>query len=113
MVTCIVFRDDKADPNVFRRNSAFGCETTGTTAQKTAQRRCTMEDDMSVSYDGLWDLMKKNRLRKSDLSEAAEISRYTMSKLNQDKPVGLDVLMRICKVFHCEIGDIVRVIEEC
>ncbi len=29
---------------------------------------------------------------------------------NKTKPVSLEVLMRICQVFHCDIGDICEVI---
>ena len=67
---------------------------------------------MRISYDKLWRLMKSNRLTKRQLAAAAEISAYAMTKLNKDEPVSLDVIMRLCKVFHCDIGDIVEMIEE-
>lgn len=67
---------------------------------------------MKISYDKLWKLMRKNKLMKSDLASAAQISGYTMSKLYRDEPVSLEVIMRLCKVFHCDIGDIVEIIEE-
>ena len=67
---------------------------------------------MKIIYDKLWKLMKKNKLMKNELAAAAEISGYTMSKLYRDEPVSLEVIMRLCKVFHCDIGDIVEIIEE-
>ena len=67
---------------------------------------------MRISYDRLWKLMKKNKLMKNELAAAAEISGYTMSKLYRDEPVSLEVIMRLCKVFHCDIGDLVEIIEE-
>ena len=67
---------------------------------------------MRISYDKLWKLMKKNKLMKNELAAAAEISGYAMSKLYRDEPVSLEVIMRLCKVFHCDIGDIVEIIEE-
>ena len=67
---------------------------------------------MRLTYDKLWRLMKDNKLTKKDLAAAAEISGYAMTKLNKDEPVGLDVMMRICKVFHCDIGDVVNMIED-
>ena len=67
---------------------------------------------MRISYDKLWKLMKKNKLKKSELEAAAEITGYTMSKLYRDEPVSLEVMMRLCKVFHCDIGDVVEMIEE-
>ena len=63
---------------------------------------------MRISYDRLWKLMKKN----NELAAAAEISGYAMSKLYRDEPVSLEVIMRLCKVFHCDIRDIVEIIEE-
>ena len=67
---------------------------------------------MKISYDKLWKLMKKNKLKKSELAVAAEISGYTMSKLYRYEPVSLEVMMRLCKVFHCDIGDVMELIED-
>ena len=41
---------------------------------------------MKISYDKLWKLMKKNKMKKSELAAAAEISGYTMTKLYRDEP---------------------------
>jgi len=49
---------------------------------------------------------------KSDLSRATEISSYAMTKLNNDRPVSMEVMINLCKVFHCDIGDLMEVIEE-
>ena len=65
-----------------------------------------------VRYDKLWRLMKDNKMKKSDLSKAAEISSYAMTKLNNDRPVSMEVMINLCKVFHCDIGDLMEVIEE-
>ena len=67
---------------------------------------------MRISYDKLWYLMKKNKMKKSELAAAAEISGYTMTKMNKDEPVSLEIIMKICKVFHCNIGDVVEMIED-
>ena len=67
---------------------------------------------MRISYDKLWKMMKKNKLKKSELATAAEISGYTMAKLGKDEPVQMEVMMRLCKVFHCDIGDLMEIIEE-
>ena len=67
---------------------------------------------MKVRYDKLWRLMKDNKMKKSDLSRAAEISSYAMTKLNNDRPVSMEVMINLCKVFHCDIGDLMEVIEE-
>lgn len=67
---------------------------------------------MSISYNKLWNLVRLNKMKKGDLAKAANISAYAMSKLNKDKPVPMEVMLRICKVFHCDIGDLMEVIEE-
>ena len=66
---------------------------------------------MTVRYDKLWSLMKKNKMKKCDLAKAAELTQYTMTKLNQDRLVSMEVMLRLCKVFHCDIGDLMEVIE--
>ena len=67
---------------------------------------------MTVRYDKLWSLMKTNNMKKSELAKAAEISQSTMTKLNQDRIVSMDVMLRLCKIFHCDIGDIMEVVED-
>ena len=67
---------------------------------------------MRISYNKLWDMMKKNKMKKTDLAKAAEITGYTMTKMNKNEPVTLEVMMRVCKVFHCNIGDVMDMIEE-
>ena len=67
---------------------------------------------MLVSYDKLWKKMKHNKLKKKELAAAAEISVYTMTKLNKDQTVSMEVMLRLCKIFHCDIGDLMEVIEE-
>lgn len=67
---------------------------------------------MRISYNKLWDLMKKNKMKKTDLAKAAEITGYTMTKMNKNEPVSLEVMMRVCKVFHCDIGAVMELVEE-
>lgn len=65
---------------------------------------------MSVRYDKLWTLMKNNKMKKAELAKAAEISQGTMTKLNQDRVVSMDVMLRLCKIFLCIVAIIVGVI---
>lgn len=67
---------------------------------------------MKISYDKLWKKVKANKMKKRELAEAAEISTYTMTKLNQDRVVSMEVMIRLCKIFHCDIGDLMEVIED-
>lgn len=67
---------------------------------------------MSVKYDKLWYLMRSNMMSKKDLAKAASISPYMMTKLNNNRPVSMEVMLRFCKIFHCDIGDVMEVIED-
>lgn len=67
---------------------------------------------MRVSYDKLWKLMKANKMKKQDLAKAAELSSYMMTQLGKDEYVSLEVIAKLCRVFHCNVGDIVEIIEE-
>ena len=66
---------------------------------------------MTVRYDKLWSIMKTNKMKKSDIAKAAELSKYTMTQLNQDRVVSMDVMIRLCQVFHCDIGDLMEIVE--
>ena len=67
---------------------------------------------MTVRYDMLWTLMKQNKMKKSELAKAAGLSQYAMTKLNQDRVVSMDIMLKLCKIFHCDIGDVMEVIED-
>ena len=65
---------------------------------------------MQISYIKLQKLLIDNQMKMSDLKRAINISSNTLTKINKNEPVSLEILMRICKVFHCDIGDICEVI---
>ena len=67
---------------------------------------------MRLSYAKLWKLLIDNKMKKGDLFRAAELKETAQRQLNHDEPVNMRVLMNICKVFHCNIGDVVDFIEE-
>lgn len=67
---------------------------------------------MSVSYDKLCKLMKANKMKKQDLAKAAELSSYMIGQLNNEEYVYLEVIAKLCQVFHCPIEAIVEIIED-
>lgn len=69
-------------------------------------------NEMNISYNKLWNLVRQNKMRKKDLQAAVGISPYIMTKLNHDEPVSMEVMLRLCKIFHCDIGDLMEVIED-
>lgn len=64
---------------------------------------------MSVSYKKLWKLLIDHSMNKSDLAKKAKMSPNTIAKLGKNETVSLDILVRICTVLQCDIGDIVEV----
>ena len=50
-------------------------------------------------------------LRK-DLQREAGISRASVTKVSKGEVVGTEILMKVCKTLHCDIGDIVEFIED-
>ena len=67
---------------------------------------------MAVSYKKLWKLLIDRDMKKRDLAESANISSYTLSKLNKGSNVTTDVLVRICKALDCSFDDIMEVVNE-
>ena len=67
---------------------------------------------MTVSYKKLWKLLIDRDMKKRDLAERANISSYTLSKLNKGSNVTTDVLVRICKALDCSFDDIMEVVNE-
>ena len=67
---------------------------------------------MVVRYDKLWRLLSDNKMTKKDLAKAADLSSYAMTKLNQNRPVSMEIIMKFCKIFHCDVGDVMEIIEE-
>ena len=65
---------------------------------------------MDVSYKKLWKLLIDREMKKSELQTATKLSASTMSKLNHAQNIRLDVLVRICRVLECDIGDIVEIL---
>lgn len=65
---------------------------------------------MEVSYRKLWILLINKNISKPKLREIANLSPATLTKLNKNQYVALEVLTRICKALECDIGDLVEVI---
>lgn len=67
---------------------------------------------MEVSYKKLWKILIDKDMKKKDLQAAAGISWASVTKLSKGETVSLGVLMKICKVLGCDIGDIMELIPE-
>lgn len=67
---------------------------------------------MTISYNKLWKILVDKKMSKADLRRATEMASNTMTSLRRDKKVSLDILLRICEVLDCDIGDIMSVHKE-
>ena len=65
-----------------------------------------------VSYQKLWETLKKKNIRRHDLMEIAGISSTNLTKLNKNEIVALTILIKICKALDCKIEDIMEIVEE-
>lgn len=65
---------------------------------------------MSVDYKKLWILLIEKGISKPQLRKMANLSPATLTKLNKNEYVSMEMLVRICKALECNIGDIVEVV---
>lgn len=68
--------------------------------------------DLAVSYNKLWKMLIDKNMKKMQLKEATGIGSTTLSKLSKNQPVSMEVMMKICSVLNCNIGDIMDVTEQ-
>lgn len=67
---------------------------------------------MAASYKRLWKLLIDKDLKKKDLCEMANISTYTIGKMNRGDNITTDVLVRICKALECSIEEIMEIVPD-
>ena len=65
---------------------------------------------MEISYKKLWKILIDKDMKKKDLQAAAGISWASVTKLSKGETVSMDVLIKICKVLNCDIGDVMELI---
>lgn len=67
---------------------------------------------MKFSYAKLWKILIDRGMKKKDLAAQARITANTMSNMGKGKAVSLETIGRICRLFDCDVGDIVEVVLE-
>ena len=71
-----------------------------------------MVDHMAINYNKLWELLIDKGMTKTQMRLRADISTTTLAKLGKNETVSMDVLLKICKLLDCNVGDIMDVIHE-
>ena len=67
---------------------------------------------MKLSYNKLWKLLIDKGMTKTEMRLKADISTTTLAKLGKNETVSMEVLLKICKVLECNVGDIMDAINE-
>lgn len=67
---------------------------------------------MAVSYKRLWKLLIDRDMKKKELAEKANLSNYTINKMNKGENVNTDTLVKICAALNCRIEDIMEIVPE-
>lgn len=67
---------------------------------------------MAVSYKKLWKLLIDKDMKKKDLRAATGMSTTSLAKLSKNENINTEILVKICKVLECDIGDIMEVTED-
>jgi DNA-binding Xre family transcriptional regulator len=61
---------------------------------------------MSVSYNKLWKLLIDKNMNKTELKNITSMGSTTLSKLSKNQIVSMEVILKICDVLQCNVGDI-------
>lgn len=60
---------------------------------------------MIIRYNKLWKILIDKNMNKVQLRDAAGISSNSLAKLGKNKPVRMDVLMKIATTLNCRVED--------
>lgn len=66
---------------------------------------------MNISYKKLWKLIIDKDMTNVEVRKASGISPATFTKLKKNEMVSLEVLVKICRILQCEIGDIIEIVD--
>ena len=67
---------------------------------------------MKASYKKLWKVLIDKDMTKTDLRNAIGVSSATIAKMTRGEDISMAVIMKICKLFQCDVGDIMEVVSE-
>lgn len=62
---------------------------------------------MAIDYSKLWGLMEKQGMNQTDLQRTIKCSSNTIGKIKKNEYISMKNLEEICKLFNCQLSDIV------
>jgi len=65
-----------------------------------------------ISYEPLWNTMKKKRATTYTLQVKGEISSSTIRRLKADESVSTNTLDALCKILDCTLQDVAEYIPD-
>lgn len=65
-----------------------------------------------IVYKKLWKLLIDKEIKKTQLSEMANVSMTSIAKLGRNENVNTEILNKICIALNCNIEDIMEVVAE-
>lgn len=67
---------------------------------------------MSIQYTKLFTLLSEKNISKTELQTKLGISSATLAKLSKNENISLKVIEEICRLLHCQPGDIMEISKE-
>ena len=64
-------------------------------------------DDM-ITYDRLWETMRKKSITQYDLYTHYNINRSQLDRLRHNKNVQVNTIDKLCNILHCKVEDIME-----
>ena len=61
-----------------------------------------------ISYEPLWETMKRKKASTYTVQVKGEISSSTVRRLKANESVSTNTLDALCKILECEISDIIK-----
>ena len=61
---------------------------------------------MAANYNKLWKLLIDKGMTKTDLRIKTGMSTSTLAKMSNNENVSMDVILRICEILECNVGDV-------
>jgi len=67
---------------------------------------------MAVSYKKLWKLLIDRDMKKKDLIKLCDISKYTVTRMNNGENIGVETIAKICNALGCNFDDVMEVVPD-